>query len=280
MEQVKMKTQFRILIPALGAALLTAWCAAADQAEPLTTLSATDLVFSSPSNTYGPWTIETLHSTNKTAGGAVDLELSARSDRDRPFAANGVQVGVGYTQDLSSRTFYNVIAKVGSAGFSPLPAYELHGELGFKVSPDRRLVINVADDYAGYTHGITSNTILLGPTFYGDGYVLQARISDTANTGSFTRLGALAALDVYTSRRMSKVSLTGQFGPASYESALPGIPIAGGDYTGAAVTLSTLQWFSKTFGVTAGVHYMHLTNLRTGGLLYNARGITLGLAVK
>jgi YaiO family outer membrane protein len=272
-------TRFKVIAAAAvaAAALLKPDAARADAT---TFLTGTNIVFSSPNNVYGPWTIETLRSSNKIQNGAVDLELSTRTDSDRPNPTSGILFGVGYTHDLSPWLYYNAVVKLASAGISPFPTSDVHGELGFKVSADRRLVLNVADDYATFTHSITSNEVLAGPTYYGTGFVLQARVTETANTGNPTRAGALAAIDVYTSRRQSKVTVAAQFGPASYDSFIPGFQIASGDYTGSAVTLSTLQWFNSRVGLTAGIQYMHLTNVRTGGLLYNGRGATIGLAVR
>jgi hypothetical protein len=247
-------------------------------ADSTTTLTGTDIGLTSPQNAYGPWTIEDLHSTNKSMGQAVDWNLAFRQDNDHSFAAHGATAGLGYTRDITDRFTVAVDGVLGTGGASPLPNYDGRVAFGYKYSPDRHLALNVADDNAGYTDRVYSNKFLVGPAYANKGLSASVQYVSTADSYVADRAGGLADVALFTNDAKTKIMGSYQFGGLSYETAVPGTMFPG-RYYGSVASLSTLQWVKDGVGVTGGVLYSDVANEDIGGPLYHSLGVTLGLAL-
>jgi len=273
-----MNATLKTYVHGLCIAALTVAAPVAARAETTATVTGTDIGFSSPGNLYGPWSIADLRTSNQTPGQAVDFDLAVRSDKDQQFPSQGVYGSVEYIKDLGPRFYMATAAGYGSSGVSPLPHYNVYQQFAYKLLGERQLVMTASEDNSGYTQGITSNQISVGPMYYGHGFDVQALYTESANTGALARPVGYVALDIGTTPNMeSKVTATVQFGPQSYESAIPGMPVALGDLTGFNLTLGTTQWVAPRLGFTVTGLYGRVQNVNLGRLEYIERGIQFGI---
>ncbi|HYL28087.1 MAG TPA: hypothetical protein VEW74_09655, partial [Candidatus Nitrosotalea sp.] len=103
-------------------------------------LDDTTIGFSSPGNAYGPWIFQNARYVFVMPGeGAVNLEVSHQANGDVNFPTHGDYFAAGYTRDLNSRLYGYLNFGYGTA--NPYAKTDIHAELDYKATPDRRLVI-------------------------------------------------------------------------------------------------------------------------------------------
>jgi hypothetical protein len=244
-------------------------------------LSDSTIGFSSPGNAYGPWIFQDLRAVWVTPGqSALNFEAAHEANGDIIFPTHGEYFAAGYTRDLNRRVW--VWGQFGQGTDRPYARTDVHIEAAYKTTPDLKLQMNAAEDFVNYWSGQNLKLFQVGPTYYYDWGVIQARYMCAANSGAKTESGVLAAWDITPTYRQ-KYTITGLFGPQNFLVGIPGLPISVFNSVGYTYNVWTEQQLGRTgpnglrWGAKLGGFLTHQTNATTGGPLYTGRGLTLGL---
>lgn len=263
-------------------AVFVIWTRQAAMAEDYTRIDLTDssIGFSSPGNVYGPWIFQDLRAVWVTPGvSSLNFEVAHQANGDIIDPSHGEYFAAGYTRDLNRRVW--VWGQYGYGTSNPYSRSDVHIEAAYKMTPDLKLAMNASEDFVDYWTGENLKLFQVGPTYYYDWGVVQARYLSAANSGAATKGGAEVSWDITPTIRQ-KYTLTGLFGPQNFLVAIPGLPISVFNSTGETYNFFTEQQLGRTgpnglrWGAKVGGFLTHQTNATTGGPLYTGRGFTIG----
>lgn len=237
-------------------------------------LSLTDWIssFSSPGNSYGPWTIQTTRYQFQFGKDVPSITLFNRNDNDRPIGSSSHAVYLDDYHTWNKRFF--TYAQVSASSGNIQPYRMAYAEGDWKLGARGTTVLALGGATMSNPDTTSTRYLSIGPTLYTGIMIYTLRWLPSDTNGIHASAAQFSA--EYNGLGSNQVTLNLLDG--SQPSVLLGFPASFTTFQRLfEADVTWKHWITKRFGFTLGTTLSTHRDRDTGASIYAQRAIELGL---